>query len=145
MLADFEMAMMMIFLVIMVVFGGTEMVVMVSTDFSVQSEAQVIAMSEGKYGGYTVPEQASVEAYIGTYCASDESNPLNPNHAAVGVSAAGSPVAYGTEVTSVLTVPFQFWQIGKYLPGTEILLTGRGKSISSYIPGVTPDVAYASP
>lgn len=142
MLADFEMAMMMFFLIIAVVFGGTEMVTMVSTEFSVQSEAQTVAMSEGKYGGYTDFEKSSVGQYIDDYC---QNNGLDSAQAAVGVSAAGAAAAYGTEVTSIVTVPFRFMQVGKFMPGSVVYLTGKGRSISSYIQGITPDVTYATP
>jgi hypothetical protein len=142
MLADFEMAMMMFFLIIAVVFGGTEMVAMVSTEFSVQSEAQVVAMSEGHYGGYTDFEKSSVELYIDNYC---QNNGLDSAQATVGVSAAGAPVPYGTDVTSVITIPFKFMQIRNFMPGALIYLTGKGRSVSSYIQGMTPDVAYVSP
>lgn len=142
MLADFEMAMMMFFLIIAVVFGGTEMVTLVSTEFSVQSEAQVVAMSEGRYGGYTDTENSSVEQYIDDYC---QNNGLDPAQASVSVSAAGAAAPYGTEVTSEVTIPFRFMQVGNFMPGTVILLTGKGRSISSYIQGMTPDVTYVSP
>jgi hypothetical protein len=99
-------------------------------------------MSEGHYGGYTDFEKSSVELYIDNYC---QNNGLDSAQATVGVSAAGAPVPYGTDVTSVITIPFKFMQIRNFMPGALIYLTGKGRSVSSYIQGMTPDVAYVSP
>ena len=142
MLDRFIMTIGVFFLILAFALGGAELVSMIFVEFNVQNEAQQIAMSEGHYGGYTSDEQSAVEQYIATYCQKQRLSWSEPQ--AVNVSAPGSPVAYGTNVSATLTMPFNF-ALGSFMPGFNVNLTGTGRSVSSYIQGMTPSVTYASP
>jgi hypothetical protein len=142
MLDKFIMTIGVLFLLMAFALGGAELVSMVFVEFDVQNEAQQVAMSEGHYGGYTSDEQAAVEQYVSTYCQKQGVNTSESQ--AVSVTAPGAPANYGTNVTATLTMPFKF-ALGSFMPAFNVNLTGTGRSVSSYIQDMTPDVAYASP
>jgi hypothetical protein len=143
MLADMFMVIFMILLLVGFSIGGAETVAMVDASFSIQNEAQAIAMSEGRYGGYTSYSQNQVDQYISQYDLAQSVNATEPQ--AVTVSAAGAPAQYGMDVTATITVPFKF-QIGSsFMPPFTITLSGTGRSVSSFIDGVTPAATYVSP
>jgi hypothetical protein len=135
-----EMLILTVFLFLAFAFGGVGMVNMAFAEYSVQNEAQQIAMSEGRYGGYTTGEQNAVEQYIDSFC---QKQNLDPSQAVLDVSASSNPASYGANVTATLNVPYNFQVLGGSIPG--ITLTGTGRSVSSYVSGMTPDVTYTAP
>lgn len=97
----------------------------------VQNEAQFIASSMGKWGGYTEQAAQSLQ---------DFSQRINA-HATVQVSSVG-PVPWGQAVQAKVSVPFKF-RLGNINVGTYTL-TGTGQSVSSYL-GNYNGVSYFSP
>ncbi|OPY63680.1 MAG: hypothetical protein A4E56_00403 [Pelotomaculum sp. PtaU1.Bin065] len=100
---------------------------------SIQNEAQFLAMSMGKWGGYTEQAEESL---------ADFAEQINRDVSSMSVQISeDGPVAWGKPVTAKLIVPFEF-HLGSYNVGTY-QLTGTGKSVSSYLGGY--DVDYVSP
>jgi hypothetical protein len=99
----------------------------------VQDEAQYIATSMGKWGGYTSQAAQSVQTFSqGINCPQSKIT--------VQVSSAG-PINFGGSLWARITVPFDF-TVGEYKIGTYNI-TGLGKSVSSYLGGY--NVTYISP
>jgi Flp pilus assembly protein TadG len=144
MLADIEMTILAVFLFLMFAFGGVEMMNMSLAEYSVQDEAQAVAMSAGHFGGYTSAEESAVNQYITDFC---ENQGLDPAGARVDVQTADGPAPwpapYGTNVTATIDVPYNF-EIGSIIIPITVDLRGYGRSVSSYIDGMTPDVGYVS-
>jgi len=103
----------------------------------VQQEAQEVAIYEGQYGGYDINAANSIERFT-------QQENLSSGQVKVNVSPPGAPVPYGTEVTAHLSVPFKF-QLGTWITPFTVNLTGSGRSVSVYTPGVTPDTTYETP
>lgn len=101
---------------------------------AVQNQAQFLAASLGKWGGYTQEAENAVRDFAARLG-------LARSEVRVEVSDVG-PVAWGTPVWVRVTVLYHFrlgsWQVGSYS------LTGLGRSVSSYLPGAY-QVGYVSP
>lgn len=104
--------------------------------YALQNQAQFIAASEGKYGGYTVEAQNSLDRFISDF-------KLDRSKVTVEVSAPDAPVPWGTPVWAKVTHTFTFKVGGLVLPFT-IPITGVGRSVSTYLPGAY-NVVYCSP
>lgn len=100
----------------------------------VQNQAQFVASSMGKWGGYTAQAENTVRAFA-------DRIGLSRDDVDVEVSSRG-PVSWGTPVWARITIPFEF-KVGKYTVGTYDI-SGLGRSVSSYLPGGY-GVSYASP
>lgn len=126
----------------MFAFGGMELVDMAFAEYSVQDNAQAIAVYEGHYGGCTPDENSLDHQYINDFC---QKQNLNAAQASISDNRPNQdePVSYGANITVTLTVPYDLPFLGAPLP--DIKLTGVGRSVSSYIPGMIPVVTYTSP
>lgn len=125
-----------IFFIILTFIAGAMALEMMSKWFIVHNQAQFIARSMGKYGGYTTEADKNLKEFASEIKA-DSSN-LD-----VQVSPAGSPVPWGTVVTCRVKYTYRF-AIGAYIPGFDVPLTGRGRSVSTYLDGAY-SVSYTSP
>ncbi|MDI6906428.1 MAG: hypothetical protein QMC81_02910 [Thermoanaerobacterales bacterium] len=101
-----------------------------------ENQAQFLAISQGRYGGYTTEADEAMRDFC------HDLN-LDCSEIEVAVSAPGGPVPWGTVVTAKVTVPFKF-QLGSFLVPFEVPLTGYGRSVSTYLPG-SFDVTYTWP
>ncbi|ABO49482.1 conserved hypothetical protein [Desulforamulus reducens MI-1] len=124
-----------IFFIILTVICGALAFDMMTRWFMVQNQAQFIAKSMGKYGGYTTSADQSLQEFASEL----KANNSNLN---VQVSATSS-VHWGTVVTSKITYTYRF-AIGSYMPGFNVPLTGKGRSVSTYLEGLY-SVSYTSP
>lgn len=124
-----------IFFIILVFIAGALALLMMSKWFMVHNEAQFIARSMGKYGGYTTEADRNLKEFA------REINADKSNFDAQ-VSAC-SPVSWGTVVTSEIRYTYRF-AVGEYIPGFDVPLTGRGRSVSTYLDGAY-NVSYTSP
>lgn len=109
---------------------------MMSQWYALQDEAHFLAASQGKYGGYTVEANNQLRQFINDF-------KLNPSKLSVYVSAPNAPRPWGQTVTARITYPFEF-KVGSFITPFTVPLTGRGASVSTYIPG-TYNAAYTSP
>ncbi|MBO8128246.1 MAG: hypothetical protein H0Z39_03480 [Peptococcaceae bacterium] len=125
-----------LFIILGVTLSGALLVGMIGQWYVVTNQAQFLAESQGKYGGYTTEAEAAMQQFYHDYN-------LDPSEVDVYVSAPGGPVPWGTVVTARITVPFKF-QVGSFMTPFEVLLTGYGRSVSTYLPG-SYDVTYTSP
>ncbi|MGB9825757.1 MAG: hypothetical protein ACPLRU_03700 [Desulfofundulus sp.] len=122
------------FMIFMFAFFAVTGIGMFSQWCMVQNEAQFVAASMGKWGGYTADAENSVREF-----ASRINCPRSQIR--VEVSAVG-PVPWGKGVWAKVSVPFRF-KVGKYDVGTYTL-TGLGRSVSTYLEGAY-NVSYVSP
>jgi len=125
-------------LTILLIFAMTSalFVGMIGQWYSLQNQAQFLAASQGKYGGYTTVADDALQEYISDYN-------LDRSRLDVSVSAPYGPVSYGTAVTTEITYQFEFGAGNWFTPFT-VDLTGRGRSVSTYLPG-TYSVTYTAP
>lgn len=100
----------------------------------VQNEAQFVAASMGKWGGYTEDADEVIDNLA------DRLN-LSRHEIKVQVSDIG-PVPWGQPVEARVTVPFNF-KLGEYEVG-RYELTGVGHAVSSYLEGAY-SVSYIYP
>ncbi len=104
---------------------------------ALQNQAQFIAISMGKFGGYTTEADNSVREYV-----TDMKIPTSDMK--VKVSAPNNPVPWGTPVWAELRVNFRF-KIGTVINiVTPLPITKVGRSVSAYEPG-NYSVTYTSP
>lgn len=102
--------------------------------FMVQSQAQFVASSMGKWGGYTSEAQQAMN---------DFASRINVPRSQISVQVSDvGPVPWGKQVWARVTVPFKF-QVGQYNVGTYSL-SGLGRSVSTYLKGAY-NVSYVSP
>lgn len=101
--------------------------------YAVQDQAQFIASSQGKFGGYTTEADAVMYRFCQDYNL----------EVTVAVSAPNNPVPWGTPVWARITVPYRFG-LGSVITPFTVPITGVGRSVSSYLPG-TMNVTYTSP
>lgn len=100
----------------------------------VQNQAQFLAASTGKWGGYTLEAERTVNEFAGRLN-------LPRDQVRVEVSDAG-PVSWGTPLWVRVTIPFRF-RVGRYNVG-NFNLVGTGRSVSSYLHGAY-HVRHTSP
>lgn len=103
--------------------------------YMVQEQAQFLAKSQGKYGGYTTSADNSLKNFARDIKA-------NNHDLSVEVSAPNTPVPWGTVVTSKITYMYHFG-VGNVL-SIKVSLPGKGRSVSTYLEGAY-DVVYTSP
>lgn len=124
-----------LFVTFLFAFFGVVGVVMFGQWSMVQNEAQMVAVSMGKWGGYT----RETESAVADFC-QKINVPRSKVKVEVGPSA--GPVMWGKTVWAKVSVPFEF-KIGEYSVGTYTL-TGKGYSVSTYLPGAY-QVSYVYP
>lgn len=123
-----------LFVIFLFAFFAVVGVVMFGQWSMVQNEAQMVAVSMGKWGGYTDEAEKGVQ----DFCAK-----LNVSRSQVKVEVSNKgPVPWGKTVWAEISVPFQF-RLGSYNVGTYTL-TGKGYSVSTYLPGAY-QVTYITP
>jgi len=116
--------------------GGALIVGMVGQWNSLQNQAQFLAASQGKYGGYTVQADNTLDSFI------NDLN-LDRNQLDIKVSAPNSPVNWGTTVWARITYNFEF-KIVNFITPIMVPLHVEGRAVSTYLPG-TYNVIYTSP
>ncbi|MTI82350.1 MAG: hypothetical protein FH756_00310 [Firmicutes bacterium] len=117
-----------VLLLIMVMsIGGAMMVGMVGQWNAMQNQAQFLAVSQGKYGGYTTQTDSHLDEFV---------NDLNLTTAnlEVEVSAPNGPKPWGTPVWAKITYDFEF-KIGNFIPVITVPLHAEGRAVSTYLPG----------
>lgn len=123
-----------IFLILMFVFMGITGIAMFGQWLEVQNLAQHVAMSMGKWGGYTVQADNSIDEFA---------SKINCPRSRIRVEVSNAyPVPWGQPVWARITVPFEF-RVGEIYVGTYEL-TGVGRSVSSYLQGAY-NVTYTYP
>lgn len=125
-----------VFVLMLFVMSAAVFLGMMSSWYALQDEAQFLAASQGRYGGYTVEADNQLRQFVQNF-------KLNPGDVRVQVSAPNAPRPWGQTVTASITYPFQF-KVGRFFTPFTVPLTGRGASVSTYIPG-TYNVQYTSP
>jgi len=136
MLAKFVAAVTSLFILLGFALCCALLVGMIGQWYALQNEAQYLAVSQGKYGGYTTEADEGLRDFI------RERN-LDPARLTVEVSAPNAPVPWGTTVWARLTYRFRFGA-GNFLAPFEVTLTATGRAVSTYLPGAY-DVVYTSP
>ncbi len=126
-----------LFVLILFAVCGAVFIGMVSQWYALQSEAQFVAAGMSRYGGYTTDIDAQLKNFMSQM-------KMDRAKAQVKVSAPGAPVPWGTVVTCEITYPFRF-TVGKFFPPFEVPVTGKGISVSAYIPGTLAGLIYTSP
>lgn len=111
-------------------------IAMIGQWYMLQSEAQFLAASQGRYGGYTVEADAQLRQFV-------QEHNLDRSKLKVIVSAPNAPKPWGQAVTAEITYPFDF-KVGSFIKPFTVSLTGKGEAVSMYIPG-TLNVVYTSP
>jgi len=124
-----------ILVVCLFVFSAFACMGMLGQWYNVQDQAQFVAMSEGRYGGYTTDATASMSEWC-------QNSHLDPSRVGVTVSAPGAPVVWGTPVTAKVSEDFNF-KVGNWF-SFVVPITGVGRSVSAYIQN-TISVCYACP
>lgn len=120
------------------IMAGALFLGMFKLSWALQDEAQFLAASQGKYGGYTVEADNSLREFV-------IEQKLNPENLTVYVSAPNQPVPWGTVVRADITYNFTF-KVGEFIDiPTPIPLKGRGRSTSTYIEGAYTGINYTSP
>ncbi|MCF8010902.1 MAG: hypothetical protein K9L17_08325 [Clostridiales bacterium] len=111
---------------------------MIGQWYMIQNQAQFLASSQAKYGGYTLQAERSLNQFI------DDLN-LDKSRLDIDISAPASkaPVVYSKVVKAKITYNFKFG-IGNWFQPFTVPLTGRGRAVSTYLPN-TYSVVYTSP
>jgi len=99
---------------------------------AVQSEAQAVASSMGKWGGYTDQANQLLTGFA-------QEMDISVSDITVQVSDIG-PIPYGQGISVQLSVPFDF-KLGNWNVGT-FDLKGIGQSVSSYLGGYNVSYVY---
>ncbi len=103
--------------------------------YALQNQAEYLARSQGKYGGYTTEANAELNRFI-------RERGLDRSRLTVQVSAPGGPVYWGTPVRATLTYRFPF-RLGRWA-SFDVPVTAHGRAVSAYAPGAY-NVTYAWP
>jgi hypothetical protein len=112
------------------------LIAMLGQWYMLQNQTQFIALSMGKYGGYTSEADRSMAEFI------SEKN-LDPQRLDVEVSAIG-PVHWGEPLS--VTVRYRYLLGERFFPQPiEVPLTTKGRAVSSYLPGLFAGVSYQQP
>jgi len=125
-----------LFVILLFAMTSTLFVGMIGQWYAIQNQAQFLAESQGKYGGYTTIANNSLNGFISDFN-------LDRSKLQVNVSAPGGPVSYGSVVEAEIVYPFEF-KLGNSFTPFNVPLTGRGRSVSTYLPN-TYNVTYTAP
>jgi hypothetical protein len=115
-----------LFVVLIFVLCGALFIGWIGQWYALQNEADFLAKSQGKYGGYTAEANAELAQFIA------ERN-LDRTRLEVRVSAPGGPVFWGVPVKASVTYRFPF-KLGRWV-SFDVPVTGTGWSVSTYAPG----------
>ncbi|NSW82733.1 MAG: hypothetical protein HPY90_05570 [Syntrophothermus sp.] len=124
-----------LFLILLMTFTSALFIGMIGQWYAIQNEAQFLAVSQGKYGGFTTQANAELQRFV-----SDRK--LDRQRLDVQVSAAGGPVAWGQPVTAQITYQYPF-KLGKLI-SFNVPISGKGWSVSTYLEGAY-SATYTSP
>ena len=124
-----------LFVILLFTFCGTLFVGLIGEWYAIQNEAQFLAQSQGKYGGYTQEANTELQNFVTT-------QHLDGSRLTVQVSASGAPVFWGTPVHATVTYNFPY-QLGQWV-SFDVPIAGRGRAVSTYLPGAY-NVNYTSP
>ncbi|MEW5898764.1 MAG: hypothetical protein AB1652_06275 [Bacillota bacterium] len=124
-----------LFVILLFMLGGALFIGWIGQWYALQNEADFLAKSQGKYGGYTTEANAELNRFIA------ERN-LDRSRLTVQVSAPGGPVYWGTPVRATITHNFPF-RLGNFV-AFDVPVTGAGRSVSAYAPGAY-NVTYTWP
>jgi len=121
-----------LFLIFLFAFFAVTGMAMFTQWSMVQNEAQYIAASMGKWGGYTQEAEDSVK---------DMADRLDLSRSSVNVEVSDvGPAPWGMPVTAEVTVPFDF-KVGKYDVGS-FHISGLGNSVSTCIDAYAVSYIY---
>lgn len=123
-----------VFVVMLFVLCGAQFIGMIGQWYALQNEAQFLARSQGKYGGYTTEANIELGRFVSTY-------KLDRSKVRIDASAKGAPVPWGTPVTASVENTYRFKVLGPI--SFDVPIKGVGRSVSTYLPGaysVTYDV-----
>lgn len=126
-----------VFVLVLFAMCGAMLIGVVSQWYALQSEAQFIAAGMSRYGGYTTDLDAQLRTFMSQM-------KMDRAKAQVVVSPPGGPVPWGQVVTCQITYPFRF-SAGRFFTPFEVPVTGKGTSVSAYIPGTLSGVSYTTP
>ena len=124
-----------LFVILLFVFCGALFTGLVGEWYAIQNEAQFLAVSQGKYGGYTREANTELNRFI-------TERRLDRSRLNVQVSAPGAPVPWGTPVHATVTYNFPY-RLGRWV-GFDVPITGRGRAVSTYLKDAY-SVSYTSP
>ncbi len=124
-----------IFLILMVSFTAAVGIIMFGQWCAVQNQAQFVAESMGKWGGYTTDADRAMREFA---------DRINVSKSRIDIEVSNVyPVPWGTPVWVRLYVPFNF-SVGNVNVG-RYTLEGVGRSVSSYMPGSGYSASYVYP
>lgn len=124
-----------LFIIMLFVISGALFTGLVGFWYAVQDEAQFLARSQGKYGGYTQEANNELVTFI-------NDRRLDRGRLRVVVSSPGAPSPWGTPVHATIEYSFPF-QVGQLI-SFDVPIKGAGRSVSTYLPGAY-SVAYMHP
>lgn len=124
------------FVIIALAMVGALVIGMVGTHDALQNQAQYLAVSQAKYGGYTTEADKSLDEFI-------EDVGLKRDRLEVEVSAPNHPVPWGTPVYAKVKYYYGF-EVGDIVITLPQPLVAEGRAVSTYMPN-TYNVVYTSP
>lgn len=124
-----------LFVILLFTFCGTIFAGLIGEWYALQNEAQFLAQSQGKYGGYTTEANTELQNFVAD-------RRLDRSRLTVQVSAPGAPVPWGTPVRATVTYNFPY-RLGRWV-SFDVPVTGRGRAVSTYLRGAY-NVSYTSP
>ena len=123
------------FVVLLFAFCATLFIGLTGEWHAIQNEAQFLAQSQSKYGGYTPEANTELREFIAD-------RRIDRTRLSVYASASGAPVAWGTPVHATITYNFPY-KLGKWVD-FDVPITGQGRAVSTYLPGAY-NVSYTHP
>lgn len=124
-----------LFIILLFVICGAVFVSLIGQWYLIQNEAQFLAQSQGKYGGYTQEANTQLASFISEH--NIERSRIN-----VQVSSPGRSTPWGTPVKATINYNFPF-RVGNWI-NFNVPLKGVGESVSTYLPGAY-SVTYTNP
>ncbi len=114
-----------LFLIFLFAFFAVTGMGMFSQWAMVQNQAQYVAASMARYGGYTQEAENAVREFA---------DRLNLSRSAVDVEVNSiGPIPWGMDAEARITIPYRF-RVGEYSVGT-FNISGSGRAVSTYLGG----------
>ena len=124
-----------LFIILIFVLCGVLFIGLVGQWYIIQNEAQFLAHSQGKYGGYTQEANNELQTFVAE-------KGLDRDRLSVQVSAPGAPVPWGTPVHAKITYNFPY-RLGQWV-NFDVPISGQGRAVSTYLRGAY-NVSYTYP